>query len=184
MEDHDVPDPGRKVVRTIAWSVACLCISGMVAFVAFAVQQQDLIPGAIYPVIFPMLVGAAVGVGSALVARGLGLPSAWLMLGVVVWAAGAVIGQDYFAFTRYRQAYAEMEDRNPRLELLRRAEGDLSPLTFHAFLQARVERNWIGWSLDAVLTIAAAAVGYAALSLRPAAPAVDTPGDAEAKVTA
>ena len=183
MQAHDVSDRGRKVVSTIAWLAACLCIGGIVALVAFELQQQDVVPAAFYPVIFPVLVGLAVGAGCLMVARLFALRCAWLTLIVMAAAACSVVAQDYLAFTRYRIAYAEMEGRNPRLELLRRAQGDVGPSTFAAFLRARVQRNRMAWSLDAVLTVAAAGAVFAALSLKGPGLAAEVRPEAHDEVT-
>jgi hypothetical protein len=156
------------VERGALWLVAAASASFAIAWIAFQVQQDQIAP----VVLFPLAVGTVLGATLVGLRRWLGAPSrgatcaAALVLGLLV-----VAGQDYIGHRqRLRTWQAEIRREAPLASLV---AGDtaLEP-TLVDHLRARLESQPVWWTLDFVLTAAAAGL-VAALGTRPRRAASD-----------
>jgi hypothetical protein len=127
--------------------------------------------------LFPLLVGAAVGattVGLARLCRINALPT--LAAGAMLCGMAAVVGQHYLAYLEYRRAHESARGADPRLALVESQGQSVAPAGFLSFLEAQARRGrkfsvnqsagsspaggavWALWALDGALVVAAAGI--------------------------
>ena len=92
------------IERYLGWLAAQAALTGSVAWVAFQLQQEQVSPA----VLFPMLVGAVLGAGIFLISRATGVRRCSIMIGAA-FVAGlmVVIGQDYIGHWHRLRDYAD-----------------------------------------------------------------------------
>jgi hypothetical protein len=137
--------------RYLLWGVSNLMLTAAVAWVAFQIQQDEIAPA----VLFPLLVGAAVGAGGLAIVRITGMPSLrWTLLGAAVWGLLVVVGQDYIGH-RYRlRLYEDAVGRqSPLVAAVAVERPEIRP-RFDEFLAGVVREQPLWWSLDVLLTTA------------------------------
>lgn len=148
--------------RSVLWLAAAALAAAAIAWIAFQLQQDRIAP----VVLFPLAVGAALATALVALRRWLGVPSrsatcaAALALGLLV-----VAGQDYIGHRQRLRAYQDEIRREGGLASLAAAQSALEP-TLGEHLRARLESQPLWWTLDFILTAAAAGV-VAAIGTRP-----------------
>ena len=157
-----------RLERTLLWFAVGTLASVALAWVAFQVQQEQFAPA----VLFPLAVGALLGALLLAVRRATAWPGPRLAIAAAVcWGLLLVVAQDYIGHRRRLRAFDEqLADAHP-LAMAVTKESDMRP-SFVDHLSSRVRQQPWWWTLDLVLT-AAAAGGVVAIGLRrrPAEPA-------------
>jgi hypothetical protein len=122
-----------------------------VAWIAFHLQQSGVAP----VLVFPILVGAALGVALAAIARTARVPARRAAaIGAVCWGLLAAVAQDYIGHrVRLRQYDDELADKPLAAALVH--EVQLRP-TFGAHLKGKLQAQPVWWTLDLLLTAASA----------------------------
>ncbi len=147
------------------WLLASGLATAGVAWVAFQLQQQSIAPA----VLFPLLVGAAVGGATAAARNWCGQPARKLVvIAALCWGLLAVVGQDYIGHRHLTRRKAEELARQSPLAAAAISQQELWQNSFGAHLAARVRAEPWWWSLDLLLT-ALASAAVAALGVRPTA---------------
>ncbi|MEX0677225.1 MAG: hypothetical protein WD063_09130 [Pirellulales bacterium] len=166
--------------RYLIWLFAGAMATAAVAWIAFQIQQDGIAPA----VLFPILVGAVLGAALAAIGRVVRLPGRRAaVIGAICWGLLAACAQDYIGH-RYRlRLYDDDLGRRSPLAAAIAREGEMLPTFFdHLVLTWREGPVW--WSLDCVLTAAAAAGTVTALATRKRAdPKTLSPGGGRALQT-
>lgn len=156
-------------VRVVVWLASAAAMSIVLGGVALAVAQQGILPDFVFPILFPLLVGSLVGGLCAALARQSGVRRVSAILAVAsACAVVCLASQEVFAYRVYRQHYEDATASNPRLGLAARGGATLEPGTFAQFLKAQIERKRLYFTVDALLTLAAALTMAWGLSQREA----------------
>jgi hypothetical protein len=143
-----------KPDRYLVWLASNATLTAAVAWMAFQLQQEEIAPA----VLFPLLVGAALGAGGAAIARFSRLGGARAAIcGAVVWGLLVVIGQDYIGHRRRARLYDESLNRQDAAVAGALAQNAEMQPRFDQFLAGRVRAHPLWWSLDVVLTCGASA---------------------------
>jgi len=130
-------------------------LTAAVAWVAFQVQQEEIAPA----VLFPLLVGAALGAGGAAIARFTRVGGARAAIcGAIVWGLLVVIGQDYIGHRRRARLYDESLHRQDAAVAVALSQSAEMQPRFDQFLVGRIRAHPLWWSLDVVLTCGASAL--------------------------
>jgi len=147
--------------RLVIYLLAAALASAAVAWIAFQIQQEGVAPA----VLFPILVGAALGAALVALGRFARLPARrWAVFGAVCWGLLAACAQDYIGHRyRLRLYDGELSRQNPLATAAAR-EGEMR-LTFTDHLAGKLRAKPVWWTLDLVLTAAAAGI-VAALGSR------------------
>jgi hypothetical protein len=153
-----------QLERALLGFLGGLVATASVAWIAFQIQQEQIAPA----VLFPLFVGAVLGGTILALGRISGLANRRLAVAAAVsWGLIAVVAQDYLGHRyRLRMFETEVAGGHP-LAAAMVSERDLRP-TFADHLAARIRDQPLWWTLDLLLT-AAAAGGVAALGTRPPA---------------
>jgi hypothetical protein len=148
------------VERSLFWFVAGAAATAAVAWVAFQVQQEGIAPA----VLFPLLVGAALGAALAAIRHFTRRPRRRVTIAAAAcWGLLAVVAQDYIGHRDRLRDYDDEMARQHPLAIAALEESSLRP-SFAGHLSDTLHSQGIWWGLDAVLTAAAAGlvVGLAA----------------------
>jgi hypothetical protein len=147
--------------RWLLWLVANALLTAAVAWIAFQMQQEDFAPA----VLFPLLVGTALGAAGVGVLRLTGLPSVrGALVGAAVWGLLAVFAQDYIGHRyRLRLYDEELGRQNPLVAVVAAERPEIRP-HFGEFLLGVVRGQPVWWSLDLLLT-SGASVAVTAMGL-------------------
>jgi hypothetical protein len=143
--------------RLVIWFLAGGLATAAIAWVAFQVQQDGVAPA----VLFPLLVGAAVGgvvAASGQLARLPGRRAAVVV--AVCWGLLAVVAQDYVGHRYRMRRYDDELVRQHPLAAVAAEDADLRP-TFADYLAGKLETQGAWWMADLLLTAAAAGVACA-----------------------
>jgi hypothetical protein len=137
----------------VLWFLASLGLCYAVAWMAFQLQQEQIAPA----VLFPLLVGAALGAGGSAIRHFTRAPNRRIALvGAVVWGLLVVVGQDYIGHRhRVRQYDDELGRHDPLSSAALSAPDPLRP-RFAEYLAGVVRRQPVWWSLEVALTSGAA----------------------------
>ena len=136
-----------KVEQYLLWLGLSVLSTAAIAWIAFQIQQEQIAPA----VLFPLLVGAALGAGNLACCRYAQVPrSRWPLAAAVVWGLLAVIGQDYIGHRHRLRLYdIEMSHQSPLVATAEQAE--LRP-GFAEYLASIVRARPVWWLLDLLLT--------------------------------
>ncbi len=150
-----------KLERCLLWLVANALVAAAVAWVAFKVQQDEIAPA----ILFPLLVGAVLGAAGVAIWDFTLWPSLrWALVGAAVWGLLAVVGQDYIGHCHRLRLYEDALGRqSPLVALAAAQQGEIRP-RFDKFLASVVREHPLWWSLDLLLT-AGASVAVTALGM-------------------
>jgi hypothetical protein len=135
--------------------LACLLAAAAIGWIAFQLQQQQVLPAFFFPLLFPLLTGAVVGAACAFLLRR-ALPGTATMLlvaatgGLIAVAAETLTGYQYYLASVERQMH-----NHPMAALARGASDDFAPATLARFVVIRMRGNSGWWIIDAMLTVAA-----------------------------
>jgi hypothetical protein len=142
-----------RAERILLWLLGGSASAVALAWIAFQIQQEQFAPA----VLFPLAVGAALGVALLLVRRWTQWPNRRLAAAsAIAWGLLLVVGQDYIGHrVRLGQFDAEIAGGHP-LAAAMVGERDLRP-SFGEHLATRFRGAPLWWTLDFVLTAAAAA---------------------------
>lgn len=145
------------IERLLLWIVGELALVGAVAWIAFKIQQDQIAPA----VLFPLAVGAALGSAGSLLAHVLRTPPRSVaVVGAIVAGLLVVVAQDYVGH-RYRvRQFSELIGRQEPLAEAA-GGGDFARPEFLPYLTNKVRHETLWWSLDLMLTSAAAAIATA-----------------------
>ncbi len=156
--------------RNLAWFLGGFLSTAAVAWIAFQIQQEQFAPA----VLFPLAAGATLGMLLLAVRRYTQRPRRASAVGsAIAWGLLLVVAQDYIGHrVRLGQFDAEIAGGHP-LAAAMAGERELRP-TFGEHLAARFRGQPVWWTLDLVLTAAAAGT-VVLLGARPRASAVEIP---------
>jgi hypothetical protein len=148
--------------RYLIWFLSAALATLAVAWIAFQIQQNGVAPA----ILFPLLVGAALGSALAAIQHQLGVPSrrAAALL-AVCWGLLAALGQDYIGHRVRLRQYDEELGRNPLAAAVWREDSPRP--TFANHLAGKLQTDPLWWTLDLVLTAAAAGLVVFVSSLSP-----------------
>lgn len=140
--------------RYAAWLAASALATAAISWIAFQIQQEGLAPA----VLFPLSVGAALGVVLSAIVRLIRVPRRRVAVAAaLLWGLLAVVGQDYIGHRRHLRAYdSELERHGPLVAAALDSDGQRRP-TFYQFLSGRVRSQPAWWCLELLLTAGAAA---------------------------
>ncbi len=149
-----LPAPANRFERYAAWLVASALATAAISWTAFQIQQEGLAPA----VLFPLSVGAALGVVLSAISRHALVPGRRAAVAAAIfWGLLAVVGQDYIGHRRHLRAYdVELERHGSLVAAALDAEGQLRP-TFSQYLSGRVRSRTAWWCVEVLLTAGAAA---------------------------
>ena len=142
------------LLRKLATIVLALGSAAALGWVAFQLQQQAALPRFFFPLIFPLLVGAATG--GACVAVNLLMPEPLRTLPAVALVAGiiVVLAQTWFGYRFYSNEIDRQLSGNA-LAAAARAQAGLGPQPLHKFFATKIADSNGWWLIDAALTIVA-----------------------------
>ncbi|MEX0978810.1 MAG: hypothetical protein WDZ48_08170 [Pirellulales bacterium] len=148
--------------RYLIWFLSAALATAAVAWIAFQIQQNGVAPA----ILFPLLVGVVLGAALATIGRIVRVPprraAAILAL---CWGLLAALAQDYIGHRVRLRHYDDELGRNPLAAAMSR-EGQLRP-TFADHLAGKLQADPVWWTLDLVLTAAAAGLDVRVISLSP-----------------
>jgi hypothetical protein len=158
--------------RLAIWILAGGLLTAAIAWVAFQVQQEGVAPA----VLFPLLVGAALGGAVAAIGRLVRLGGRRAaVIGAVCWGLGAVVGQDYIGHRHRMGLYdAELARQSPVAAVVAQ-KAELRP-TFADYLAGKLRAQPVWWSLDLLLTAGAAGIVATVLPQSGPGPQTLSPG--------
>jgi hypothetical protein len=142
-----------NIERFVLWLVAHALVTAAVAWVAFQIQQEQIAPA----VLFPLVVGAALGASGVAIRHFTRAPSRRIALvGAIVWGLLVVVGQDYIGHRHRLRQYDDALGRNGPLSSM--AVGPQDPMRprFAEYLAGVMRRRPVWWSLEVALTSGAA----------------------------
>lgn len=148
-----LPAPANRFERYAAWLVASAVATAAISWTAFQIQQEGLAPA----VLFPLSVGAALGVVLSAISRWALVPKRRAAVAAAIfWGLLAVVGQDYIGHRRHLRAYdVELERHGSLVAAALDADGQLRP-TFSQYLSGRVRSRTAWWCVEVLLTAGAA----------------------------
>lgn len=144
--------PG-NLERLLLWLLGNVLLTAAVAWVAFQLQQEQFAPA----VVFPLLVGAALGAGGWAIRHFTRAPRRRIAIAAaLVWGLLVVVGQDYIGHRhRLRQFDIEMGSQSPSSSVTSGPTDTMRP-RFSEYLAGVVRRQPLWWSLELALTAGAA----------------------------
>ena len=150
-----LPAPANLFERYAVWLAASTLATAAISWTAFQIQQEGLAPA----VLFPLSVGAALGVVLSAIVRYTVVPRRRAAVAAAIfWGLLAVVGQDYIGHRRRLWAYdVELERHGSLVAAALDAEGQLRP-TFARYLSGRVRSRPAWWCLEVLFTAGAAAI--------------------------
>jgi hypothetical protein len=150
------------VERSLLWFLGGSLSTAALAWIAFQIQQEQFAPA----ILFPLAAGVMLGALLLALRRYTQGSRRLVAIGTaVVWGLLLVVAQDYIGHrVRLGQFDAEIAGGHP-LAAAMAGERELRP-TFAEHLTARFRGQPLWWTLDLVLTAAAAGV-VVALGTRP-----------------
>ncbi|MBI3840093.1 MAG: hypothetical protein HY288_19390, partial [Planctomycetia bacterium] len=90
--------------RYLIWLASNALVTATVAWAAFQVQQDEIAPA----ILFPLLVGGVLGAAGLVILHFTGLPGLrWALMGAAVWGLLVVVGQDYIGHRFRLQLYED-----------------------------------------------------------------------------
>ena len=139
-----------RIERNVIWFVAGTLAAAALAWVAFELQQDGIAPA----VLFPLAVGAALGLSLVAVRRFTEGPNPRAaIVAAIVWGLLLVVAQDYIGhWHRLRQFDEQIGAGHP---LAMAVADDLRP-TLAGDVSARIRARPVWWTLDLMLTAGAA----------------------------
>ena len=169
MKANDADDGSSQCLQ--ATTAACcavalrLALNGVllsaVAWAAFSLQHQDFVPFVLFPLIYPLLVGAVLGAGQVGILRLTGVMSRrWALTAAVLMGLLAATGQDYIGYLTQRRALDAYQSKHPQWAL---AVQRIGPGGFGDFLANGWQAQPLLRTLDALLTAAGSLIVVAAL---------------------
>jgi len=145
--------------QTFAWCAGSAAATIVAGWIAFQLQQVDLLPSLLWPILFPLVLGGIVGGCCGAIAARLRIRDLrWIVPVAALAGVGAVLVQESFAFGTYRRQFETMADRDAKFRFFQAAEPQLAPAGFHRFVWTRVRNDPFYWTIDAILTIFASIV--------------------------
>ena len=146
--------PANRFGRYAAWFIASALATAAISWTAFQIQQEGLAPA----VLFPLSVGAALGVVLSAISRHALVPGRRAAVAAAIfWGLLAVVGQDYIGHRRHLRAYdVELERHGSLVAAAVDADERLRP-TFSQYLSGRVRSRPVWWCLEVLLTAGSAA---------------------------
>lgn len=143
------------VERYLLWFLTSAAAAAAVAWIAFQLQQEQIAPA----VLFPLLVGGALGGILAAIRRATLVPGARVaVVAAVAWGLLVVVGQDYIGHRHRLDLYRQQMARQATSAALVAPELERLQPDFGSYLTGLVRREPLWWTLDAVLTSAVAAI--------------------------
>jgi hypothetical protein len=154
--------------RNLLWFLGGCASAAALSWIAFQIQQEQIAPA----VLFPLAAGAALGGMLLALRRYTCGPRRLVAIGTAIaWGLLLVIAQDYIGHrVRLGQFDAEIAGGHP-LAAAMVGEREMRP-SFAEHLAARYRGQPVWWTLDLVLTAAAAGT-VVALGTRRAVPSGD-----------
>lgn len=142
-----------RLDRMLAWLLACSAGTVAVAWIGFHLQQEGFAPA----VLFPLLVGGALGALCAAARRLTAFPSTRVAVATaIVWGLLAVVGQDYFGHRRRLRSLDEQLAATGTVGALASSQvHELRP-DFGQHVRGLARRQPVWWTVDLVLTAMAA----------------------------
>jgi hypothetical protein len=137
--------------------LSSLLAAAAIGWIAFQLQQQKVLPGFMFPLLFPLLTGAAVGTACAPLLRRARFGTTTMLLtaaagGLITVAVEVLTGYQYYVVAVERQLLG-----NPMASLARGVSNDFAPASLPRFLATRIRGAGGWWIADAGLTVAASA---------------------------
>jgi hypothetical protein len=152
-----VPAPATRppIDRVLAALVLCAAATLLVAWLAFLISRSGVAP----VILFPIGIGAAIGVAQTMILRKLGVFLRPVLAVGMALALGvlAVATEDYQGYGVYLEGHSKIQRDNPLASAAGAASDGWQPLPFTGYLTAVVRRSPIWWTVDVALTLMAAA---------------------------
>jgi hypothetical protein len=143
------------IERLGIWLAASALWAATLAWLAFQIQQDGVAPA----VLFPLVVGGALGAGNLGIVRFTRAPAGrTALVGAVAWGLLVVVGQDYIGHRYHLREYeVALARHDPSLAEALAQEHQLRP-TFAHYLAGRVSARPAWWAVDLLCTAGAAAL--------------------------
>jgi small basic protein len=140
----------------ILWVAVVIALSAALARIAVCLQTAHLAAVGI----FPMILGAVIGVCVVWSGRQLGITNrGWLLLVSVVAAITLSLAEHGFFYLDYRNHYSSEIQNNPKAQLfMSLAADEFQPASFSHFMAAEAPAKWPLWIIDALAMIAVSAL--------------------------
>jgi hypothetical protein len=158
--------------RYVIWVLGGTLAAAGIAWVAFQIQQEGVAPAGL----FSAAVGAAIGGAAAAIGRAVRLQRRRVAaIAAVCWGMAAVVRQDYFAHRQRMRLYDEELARQHPLAAAVAHEAELRP-TFGEYLAGKVRAQPGWWTMDLLVTAAAAGVAAGLVTRQGNKRAMPAPG--------
>lgn len=173
---EQVESPEPTAVGFALWLAGCLVASAVLIAVSHWAQQYSA------PLLlFPLLVGVALGSCTAYLSRVFGLefrrPAAVCL---TIVALALTVGQHAVAYRDYRDKLERSRRERPERLLYEQMQGHAEPTTFGEYLSIEASRGraigssrlfgwqvWASWAVDAAATVGGALVAHRMLARKP-----------------
>jgi hypothetical protein len=159
---------------TVAWLGGCIVWGAGLAWFSLRIQEHFA------PlVLFPLLIGAALGAGLVWWSRAIGWSHRPLLIaGVALAVLSLVVGQHVLSYLQYRRSFEQARLNKPQLALFESMQGQSEMKTFTEFLSLLAQQGrafdtrelgsyrlfgwqvWLSWLMDAVVMAAGASVAF------------------------
>ncbi len=144
--------------RYLIWLVAGTAATVALAWIAFSLQQEQIAPA----ILSPLITGGVLGAALVAIRRWTAVPTMQVaVVAAAIWGLLAVVGQDYIGHRRRVRAFeSEMASQGPVGQIALDEADDLRP-RFGDHLTGLVRRQPVWWTVDVLLTAGAAALATA-----------------------
>lgn len=138
------------------WVAVVIALSAALARIAVWLQSAHLAAIGI----FPMILGAVIGVCVVWSGRQMGIMGrGWLLLVSVTAAVVLALAEHSFFYLDYCSHYSSALQNNPKAQLfMSLAADEFQPATFSRFMAAEAPAKWPLWIIDALAMIAVSAL--------------------------
>jgi hypothetical protein len=147
-----------QAIRYIAAICAALGITIGIGWIAFQVQQHEILPGFFFPLVFPLLLGGIVGAATMAVLRWLRPHTALRLVWTCLFGVAVVIVQSWFSYRFYVEEIERQLSSHAIAVAARAANYEIGAQPFHRFLITKIGNSGGWWIADAAIVIAASSL--------------------------
>ena len=144
-----------SILRRISWVGLSLIMAAILGWAAFQAVQQESLPRFLFPLLFPILLGSAVGGGCVAAARLLRIQSRSVLLVAVIGGGIEVAMETWCSYRAYVTTIDRQLESNPLAVQAKAASDEFRAASLSRFVQTRIRDSSGWWLIDAGLTVLA-----------------------------
>jgi hypothetical protein len=153
--NETTPPNNATLFRRLVGLISSLVVGLVLGWLAFLVQQQDVLPAFLFPLIFPICVGAAAGIACFELNRRLRVTTVGqICLTATLVGLAVVSGQTVSSYRSYVASRDQAIRQNPKAAAASLIVDEFRPLPLSGFVAAQVRRSRGWWIADAALIVA------------------------------